>query len=139
MRIAPRIRWLGAAFLAAFTVAAIAWYFDPRYYAAADLDSKPFPLRRVDLEWPSAPEGTSFYGKLKMNVFIGRSGEVDRVEVVTAAVPTALRDLAVKTFSEVRWEPGRKLGRSVKSVKVIEVNFTPPVRDVGRSPMQPEQ
>jgi hypothetical protein len=120
-------------------VALVAWYFDPRYYPAADLDAKPFPLRRVDLELPASPEGAAYYGKLKMNLFIGRAGEVDRVEVVTATVPTALRDLAVKTFSEVRWEPGRKLGRSVKSVKVVEVDFTPPIRDVGKPPMQPDQ
>jgi hypothetical protein len=139
MRTSPRSRWLFAAFLAAFAVAAVAWYFDPRYFTAAELDAKPFPLRRVDLDLPSSPAGAAYYGRLKLNIFIGRSGEVDRVEVATAAVPTALRDLAVQTFSRVRWEPGRKLGRSVKSVKVIEVDFTPPIREVGRAPMQPDQ
>ena len=138
MKTSPGSRWLFAAFLAAFAVVAAGWYFDPRYFSAAELDAKPFPLRRVDLDLPAAPEGAAYYGKLKMNVFIRRSGEVDRVEVVTATVPAALRDLAVKTFSNVRWEPGRKLGRSVKSVKVVEVDFTPPIREVGRPPMQPD-
>jgi hypothetical protein len=130
------MRWLAAAVL----VAAVgAWYFDPRYYAATELDRKPYPLRAIELDFPAMASGADYYGKLKMNVFIGRSGEVDRVEVVTATLPPSLRDYAVKTFSQVRWEPGRKHWRSVRSIKVVEVDLTPPTRGVGRAPMQPDR
>lgn len=130
------MRWLAAVIL----VAAVgAWYFDPRYYAAAELDRKPYPLRAIELDFPPMPSGADYYGKLKMHLYIGRSGEVDRVEVVAATLPPSLRDFAVKTFAQVRWEPGRKLGRSVRSIKVVEVDLAAPTRGAGRAPMQPER
>ncbi len=110
---------------------------DPRYLPASELDAKPFPLQAVDLQMPKAGSGAEYYGKLRLKVFISAAGGVDRVEVAEATVPPALRDSAVKAFSEVRWEPARKAGKRVKTVKVVEVDFQPPPEGQ-RAPMTPD-
>ena len=107
-----------------------------RYFPASELDRKPYPMRRVDLDPPQARNGVEYYGKLRLDLFIDARGAVDRVEVVGAEVPERLRDNAVKAFSQTRWEPGRKWGIRVKSVKRVEIDFEPPpgVRDRGLRP-----
>jgi TonB family protein len=110
---------------------------DPRYLPASELDAKPFPLKPVDLQMPKAGRGAEYYGKLKLNVFISAAGVVDRVEVAEATVPPAFRDSAAKAFSEARWEPARKAGKRVKTVKVVEVEFEPPPEGK-RAPMTPD-
>lgn len=107
-----------------------------RYFPASELDRKPYPMRRVDLDPPQVQNGVEYYGKLRLDVFIDARGAVDRVEVIGAEVPGRLRDDAVKAFSQSRWEPGRKWGVRVKSVKRVEIDFEPPpgVRDRGLRP-----
>lgn len=110
---------------------------DARYYSAGELDAKPYPLAQVDPGYPVTADGAQYYGRIRLNVYITTRGRVDRVEVVEASVPPAFRDAAVSAFSQARWEPGRKDGRRVNSVKVVEVSFEPPVK-MPRAPMSPE-
>lgn len=140
MRLASRSSWLAAAVVVVGVVAAVMLWFalDPRYYSAAEVDARPIPLARIDIAPPAMPGGADYYGKLKLNVFIARSGAVERVEVVTATVPASFRDAAVQAFSQARWEPARKGWRKVNSVKVVEVDFTSPARNPGRPPMRPD-
>jgi hypothetical protein len=112
---------------------------DSRYLTAAEVDSKAFPLRNVELDFPRTADGAEYYGALKLNVFISAAGRVERVEVVEATLPASFRDAAVRTFSEVRWEPARKAGARVKSVKAIEVRYDPPLRGMDRPAMQPDR
>lgn len=124
----------------AVAVAAIAWWFDedPTYYPGSELERRPHPMRRIDIDPPPAPGGLEYYGKLRMNVFINSRGGVDRVEVVEARVPASFRDTAVKAFSQARWEPGLRQGKHVRSLKVVEIDFEPPVRGLNRTITQPD-
>jgi outer membrane biosynthesis protein TonB len=110
---------------------------DARYLPASELDAKPFPLRPVPLEFPQVTGNAEYYGKLKLHVFINASGGVDKVDVIEAGVPASFRDAAVKAFTEVRWEPARKAGNRVKSLKVVEVDFQKPV-EAKSAPMRPD-
>jgi len=48
------------------------------------------------------------------------------VEIGESTVPPETREAAIRAFSQARWEPGRKWGIRVKSVKRVEVDLTPP-------------
>ena len=109
-----------------------------RYFPASELDKKPYPMRRVDLDFPPVKDGIEYYGKLRIDVYINSTGGVDRVEVVDAKVPARLRDIAVNAFSQTRWEPGRKWGMRVKSLDVVEVEFEPPAGARGQALTQPD-
>ncbi len=54
-----------------------------------------------------------------------------------STLPASFRAEAVKAFSEVRWEPGRKWGVKVPSVKTVEVEFAPPARGIEDSNVSP--
>jgi hypothetical protein len=101
-------------------------YESTRYFHASELDRRPYPLRRIDLDFPAVPGGIEYYGKLRMNVYIDSQGGVDRVEVVDSKIPARLRDIAVNAFSQVRWEPARKWGFRVKTVKAVEIDVEAP-------------
>ena len=136
----PRTRTAAIAVALAAAAAFAFWFFaDPRYYPVAELDLRPYPLRLIDLDFPRVANGVEYYGKLKLNVYIGRDGGVDRVEVVSAAVPERFREAAVQAIGRTRWEPGRSGWRRVKSVKAYEIDFEPPVRGLGRSITAPGQ
>jgi len=120
------------ALLAAATAGAW-WHFHvpSRYFPASEVDHRAAPLKRIDLDIPVGSEGVEYFGKLRMDVFIDHRGRVDRVEVLESTLPQSFRDSAVKTFSEVRFDPAVKDGRAVKSVKRVEVDFAPPVPEAG--------
>jgi hypothetical protein len=125
--------------LAATVVVALAVLAVARvhYFSAGSLDLKPYPLRRIDLELPQEKNGIEYYGKLRLKVYINAEGGVDRVEATGSTVPAKLRDDAMKAFSQARWEPGRIWGFRVGSLKVIEVDYEPPVRGLRQSFTQP--
>ena len=123
----------------AVALGAVLWRESARYFPASELDAKPYPTRRIDLDFPPQKDGIEYYGKLKLKVFIDAQGGVDRVEVVDASVPTRFLDVAVKAFSEARWEPGRRWGRRVKSVKAVEIDYDPPVPGLDRPVTQPDR
>ena len=123
----------------AVALGAVLWRESARYFPASELDAKPFPMRRVDLDFPPARNGIEYYGKLRLDVFINAQGGVDRVDVLVASVPAAFSDAAVKAFSEARWEPGRRWGRRVKSVKAVEIDYDPPVPGLDRPVTQPDR
>jgi hypothetical protein len=60
------------------------------------------------------------------------------VEVLDSRVPQRLRDIAVSAFSQARWEPGRKWGLRVKSVKEVEVDVEPPAGALGQPLRAPD-
>jgi hypothetical protein len=116
---------------------AAAAYLRMHTFSAAELDAKPFPERGINLPPPPIQNGVEYYGKLRMDVYIAADGTVERVDAGRSTVPVAFRDEAVKAFSEVRWEPGRKWGVKVASVKVVEVDFSPTARGIESSNVSP--
>jgi hypothetical protein len=108
------------------------------YFAASWLGARAYPLRRIDLELPQTKNGIEYYGKVRLKVYINADGGVDRVDATESTVPAQFRDDAVKAFSEARWEPGRIWGIRVKSLKLIEIDFEPPVRGLGEPLRSPD-
>ncbi len=116
------------------------WFFlDPVYHPAAEVDRKPYPMRRIDLEFPPVEKGIEYYGKLRIDVYIGRDGATDRVEVVGSNVPARFTADAVRALEQASWEPARIGWRKVRSVKRYEVDFEPPVRSLDRTLTAPGQ
>jgi len=114
------------------------WFFlDPTYYPVAEVDRKPYPMRQVDLGFPSPEKGIEYYGKLRIDVYIGRDGATDRVEVLGSNVPARFPAAAVRALEQASWEPARMGWRRVKSVKRYELDFEPPVRSLDR-PLTPD-
>jgi hypothetical protein len=113
-------------------------YEGTRHFPAGELDRKPYPMRRIDLGFPPGEKGIEYYGKLRMNVYIDSRGRVERVEVLDSRVPARLRDIAVNAFTRMAWEPGRKWGIRVKSVKEVEIDFEPPPGARERPVTQPD-
>lgn len=129
------IRAAAALGIGALLVLAALGAVTTHYFDSKGLDPRPFPLRGIVLTPPPSKEGIDYFGKLRLDVYIDAGGKVDHVDVVDSTVPLDLRVEAVRAFSQVQWEPGRKWGVRVKSVKRVEVDLTPPP-GVGQSPTQ---
>jgi hypothetical protein len=115
----------GAGVIALFAIVAFG-ALATHYFDSRGLDPHPFPLRAVELPAPKDKNGVEYFGRILLDVYIDADGVVDHVDARESTVPQAMRDEAVRAFSEVRWEPGRKWGIRVKSVKRIEVDLAPP-------------
>jgi hypothetical protein len=125
-----------SAALATFAVAA--WLFlHSRHFAASEVDSKAVAARAVDLAPPMGPNGVEYYGKLRLDIYIAADGTVERIDTAGSTVPESLRKEAVRAFSSVGWEPARKWGFRVASVKRVEVDFEPPVGGLENSNVSP--
>lgn len=105
------------------------------YFDSTGLDPRPFPLRGIVLTPPRSKSGIDYVGKLRLDVYIDAEGKVDHVDMLDSTVPFDLRDEAIRAFSGARWEPGRKWGVRVKSVKRVEVDLAAPP-GVEQSPTQ---
>lgn len=64
-------------------------------------------------------------GKVVLVLFIGESGQVDRVEVEASEVPETLAGEVAQEFREVLFQPARIDGNAVKSRMRIEVSIKP--------------
>jgi len=127
------IRAATALGIAALVAIAAFGYMTTHYFDSKDLETRPYPLNGISFAPPKSRNGIEFYGKLHLDVYIDAAGKVDRVELLDSTVPLDLRDEAVKSFTLARWQPGRKWGMAVKSVKRIEVDLEPPP-GLNRSP-----
>ena len=114
-----------AAVVAGFAGAALA-IASAHYFDSRGLDPRPYPLKGIELPPPPAKAGVEYYGKLRLDVYIDADGTVNHVEIGESTVPPETREAAIRAFSQARWEPGRKWGIRVKSVKRVEVDLTPP-------------
>jgi hypothetical protein len=123
-QILVRVAW--AVGVAAMLALALLIFATTHVFDSKDLDPRPYPLQGVTFTPPKSKNGIDYFGKLRLDVYIDADGKVDRVEMLDSTLPLNLRDEAVRAFSQVRWEPGRKWGVRVKSVKRVEVDLAPP-------------
>ena len=116
--------------VAALAVAALAAFAFLRLHVFEErhLEARAFPLRGLDLQAPESSGGVEYYGKLRMDVLIGADGIVESIEMKPSTLPLAYQESAAGVFRAARWEPGRKWGLAVRSVKHVEVDFKPPSR-----------
>lgn len=128
------IRKVLGAILMAMGLAGAGWMMveELRYLEPVELDRKPYPLRRVDLDPIEARNGVEYFGKVKLRIYIRKGGSVDHVDVVNSMLPPEATGKAVKAFADTQWEPGMKGGRSRRSVNVVEVDFEPPTPGIKR-------
>ncbi len=128
------IRKVLGAMLMALGLAGAGWMTieELRYLEPAELDRKPYPMRRVDLDPIEARNGVEYFGKVKLRIYIQKGGSVDHVDVVNSTLPPDATQKAVKAFTDTQWEPGMKSGRSRRSVNVVEVNFEAPTPGIDR-------
>lgn len=133
------VRTALVATLAIVAVASLGWWAaeEARYKRPDELDSRPYPLRAVDLQPPAARGGIEYFGKLRVDLFIGKDGTVDRIEVLESTLPAGIAQEALKAFSSSRWEAGTRAGRKVRTVKRVEIEVEPPA-GARRPPMRPD-
>jgi len=130
-------RVVAAAIVALAAVAIAAWVLarlPSRYYTASELDHVATPLADVGLTFPKGREGIDYFGTLRMDVYIDEAGRVDRVQVLESTVPREFQESAVAAFTRARFEPARRKGRAVKSIKKVEVRFAAPLSELNRGP-----
>jgi hypothetical protein len=123
-----RILIRAAATVAALALLAAAAFGFARfhYFDSKGLDPRPYPMHGISFVPPKSKNGIEYFGKLRIDVYIDEDGKVTQVELLDSTVPLELRDEAVRAFSQVPWEPGRKWGMRVKSVKRIELELKAP-------------
>ena len=93
----------------------------PRYLPASDLDEKPQIRTRPDLEFPAGARAGS--GRVVLRLYIGDSGSVDEIAVVSAEPEPAFEEPAVRAFASALFTPGRVRGVPVRSTLTMEVLF----------------
>jgi hypothetical protein len=129
-----------AAIAVAVTAAAIGggWLLkeELRYLEPAEIERAPFPERRIDVPSIAERNGATYFGKVKLRIYIPKSGEVDHIDVATTTVPRDIAEESARRFAAVRWEPGTRNGRKRRSVYIIELEFAPPV--MGPRSLTPE-
>ncbi|HEX4333667.1 MAG TPA: hypothetical protein VH040_16135 [Usitatibacter sp.] len=124
------------AFVAAAALAA-AIFLRNHHFTAGEVGMRAIPWHGVDLPPPKGENGVDYYGKLRLDIFIAADGAVERIDTTGSTVPEAFRQEAVHAFSSVGWEPARKWGIKVPSVKRVEVDFEPPVRGLENPNVSP--
>ena len=117
------------------------WYwhsYDPRYYAAGEVEHAAYPLELVHVDPMPMVNGVEYFGKIRFDLYIGTNGKVERFEMIESTMPARVKDDVVRAFTRARWQPARlKGGREVKSVKRVEVNYAMP-KSRELKPMEPD-
>jgi TonB family protein len=93
----------------------------PTYLPRGMLQQAPVPISEIDPVYPDSAGGLG--GSVVLRLRINEGGTVDSAEVVSASRPGLFDQAAIEAFKAARFEPGRVLGRPVKSELVVEVAF----------------
>lgn len=96
---------------------------DPTYYPARLLDVYPTPLAEIRFSYPSSADADRASGLVRMQLLIDEAGLIDELTVVDAAPPGYFEEAAREGLRRVRFSPGMREGRAVKSRVVIQVRF----------------
>ena len=121
-------RRVAAAIAAAILVIAAAaiLYGRLHYFTASEVDRSAYALNWIVLPYPGDGGGIEYSGSVKLALYIDAEGYVDRVRLLDTTVPKAYEQVALRAFRSARFGPALKWGLRVKSVKKIEVEFSPP-------------
>lgn len=97
----------------------------PYYYGPLEVDERASPTREIDLEPPEL-RGIPGQGKLILVLWINEAGTVDRVEIETSQVVSAMESILAERFHQTTFAPARLDGNPVKSRMKVEVIVRPP-------------
>ena len=137
-RVPPALRHAAIAIGVAVAAIGAGWLAkeELRYLEPAEIERAAFPERRIDVPSIAERNGATYFGKVKLRIYIPKSGEVDHIDIAATTVPREIAEDTAKRFAAVRWEPGTRHGRKRRSVYIIEVDFAPPA--MGPRTLTPE-
>jgi protein TonB len=87
----------------------------PGWFAARDLDVLPRPLSPVEFAYPAAARAAGLSGKVELQLSIDASGQLVDIDVLRADPRGVFEAAALAAFRAVRYSPGLKDGRAVRS------------------------
>jgi hypothetical protein len=95
----------------------------PTYLPLTALDQAPQPLTELDTHF-AALEGRIGAGRMVFSLLIDENGKVDEVLNEYSSLALEFVGIVQEALGEMRFHPGMKDGRPVKSRTRIEVNFS---------------
>jgi len=90
-----------------------------RYHVRSELSQAPYVINDVLIIAP--PTKTDFAWRLRIRLFLSKSGFVDRLMVEDSTAPVYVEEDAIKQFRSARYSPGFIDGQQVKSQLLIDV------------------
>lgn len=97
----------------------------PYYYSPLEVSARASPTQEIDLEPPEL-RTIPGQGKLILVLWINEAGTVDRIEVETSQVTSAMESILAEQFRRATFAPAQLDGKPVKSRMRIEVVVRPP-------------
>jgi TonB family protein len=92
------------------------------YLPRSQLDQPSHPLDRIEIDYPPGAPLGEFNAVLLL--FVDETGRVQRIRVREGSLPDSLERAAMAAFHAVRFSPGQRQGRVVKSLYPVAVNFS---------------
>jgi TonB family protein len=94
------------------------------YFSRAELTVPPVLQDAPRLQFPDNPSGAlASRGRVLLRVFLGVSGAVEGIEVLSSDPPSVFDEAAVAAFANLRFRPGEIEGVAVTSQTAFEVHF----------------
>jgi len=94
------------------------------YFSRAELTVPPVLQDAPRLQFPDNPSGAlASRGRVLLRVFLGVSGAVEGIEVLSSDPPSVFDEAAVAAFANLRFRPGEIEGVAVTSQTHFEVYF----------------
>jgi hypothetical protein len=97
-----------------------------RWFRPAEVDRTAQPTDFITPTFPDATGPGGYIGKLHVDIYVDEKGAVDHVDVVATSLPPVFAERATEAFMRAKFEPARRFGRAVKSVKTLELDIAPP-------------
>ena len=98
---------------------------DADFFPSSELSVRPRPLSEVDID-TSSTDGNEGSGKVVLNLWINRFGEVVSVSVVSSDYPESFTQTIISGFQRLLFAPGMIGGRPVNSMMTIEATYDYP-------------
>ena len=96
---------------------------DPTYYAARFLDEYPRPLGPIEPRYPAQARSGNISGSVTLLLLIDENGVLQESSVLDARPESIFNEAALEAFRDMRFSPGRKDGRAVRSRVLVTVGF----------------
>lgn len=96
---------------------------DLNYYPSRELDVQPRARHAILPDYPPDADRQRLSGTVRLQVKLEADGRIGDVSVVSADPPGAFDDSALSAFRAARFAPGRKDGRPVRALLLIEVRY----------------
>lgn len=93
------------------------------YHKSSELDDQPIALWQVTAEFPPYAIEKGIVGWVRLLLLIDEEGRLRRIEVMDSSPPGIFDESALTAFRSLQFEPGRKLGKPVKSRIILKVDF----------------